>query len=86
MKKEEGKDIKVNPEDFSPEVHALVDKMVENVKADIKTSKTFSGTKNRKAWKRMNRPEKTAMIDRGAIKMLAIIDRCQPKEEHTETI
>jgi len=54
--------------DFTPteaEI-AYVDAMAATVQSDMKNKRTFEGQRNRASWKRMNRPSKTAMIDKGA--------------------
>lgn len=77
---------KVNPEDFTAEEHAAVDAMAAKVVSDIARKKKFEGKRNRKAWNRMNRPEKIAAIDRGAAKIHAFLDKVLPKNPEPKTL
>tara|TARA_R110000851_G_scaffold314038_2_gene475920 strand:+ start:232 stop:528 length:297 start_codon:yes stop_codon:yes gene_type:complete len=71
-------DTNVNPEDFSDAEHAAVDAMaapiIEHFEGEKKADKKFN-SRNRSAWHRMNRPEKTDRIDKGYQMIDRLMDR-----------
>ena len=65
-------------EDFSAAEHAAVDAMAAPLIkhfADEKSSDKKFSSQNRKAWNRMNRPDKTQKIDTGASIIHSLIDK-----------
>lgn len=71
-------DTNVNPENFSAAEHEAVDAMaapiIEHFEGEKKADRKFS-SRNRSAWNRMNRPEKTDRIDKGADMITRLIDK-----------
>jgi hypothetical protein len=63
--------------DFTPTEAELayVDRMADVVIGDMKAKVSFEGSRNRSAWKRMNRPHSAQMQDKGATKVFALLDR-----------
>jgi len=83
---------KANPEDFTAAEHAAVDAMaaplISHFAGERKVANHFN-RRNRSAWNRMNRPEKTDAIDRGAKMLGHFYDRVLIDDiglESTETI
>ena len=80
-----------NPEnltyaDFTEAEHAAVDAIAAPIIKEVRNSLAFKGSRNRAAWKRMNRPTKTAKIDAGASFILSFLDRCQPEANTIEEV
>ena len=80
----------VNPEDFTAAEHAAVDAMAAPMLAHFEGERKIANrfnSRNRKAWNHMNRPEKTAKIDKGAEILGTFFDRVALDDiESTETI
>jgi hypothetical protein len=79
-------EVKAKPEDFTEAEHAAVDNMAAQIIENNIQRVKFLGGRSRKVWLRMNRPEKTAKIDKGAGFIMSFVSRCLPKKELTKTI
>ena len=58
--------------------------IADKISADWKRKKAFEGRRNRSAWKRMNRPKQLEAQERGADKMMKLLDRGKPVNEGIE--
>lgn len=62
----------------------VTDKLVQQLAAPIlaqhKKDKGFLGRRNRSAWKRMNRPEKAQVMERGIEKIHALLGRFKMRD------